>query len=313
MKRFVLLSAISVSIIAASFFAGCSSSDNSTGNNLIAGDTTAADFRIVSDFLGSSISDNVASSIDLTFLLWDSIPGVPTTAREHLHPFASADNNGLVLTDWSYSYGSAAGWHVFTFSAYMVSETDSVNAEGIDSVRFFVDGTPVRYPDSTVDALEIHPHFTIASAVTGSNASSDQGLSIAGLSTDPTQAVTVNGTSSETASLAFVDSSYSCMLDMTNSLSIQNVMAVFEGADCPTSGTMVLSASLDLACAGTGGHTGDSVVVNGGWGLTATFDGDATHMSYTNGTTRWNVVDSCNSNAPCDGPRLDVSSLMKIK
>jgi len=295
MKRFVLLTAILAPVIVMAFIIGCGSSDKSTNDSLLPGDTTNPSFQLVSDFLGEGIAENVSQSINLSFELWDSIPDVTASPRDHYRPMITQAGDSVSLT---YTYAYSNGWHIFDFEAYSADITDTVVVSGIDSIRFLSEGTPMQFPDSTVDALIIHPHFSINTYVNGSSISSDQALTLSNLSNNPTQPVTVNGASVEIASLVFDDSNSTCTLDMSSTLGISNVVVLLEGDECPSSGSMNLLATLDLACIGVGDNLGDSLNVNGAWNLTAAYTGTATNLRYSDGTTEWNVTDSCGNNPP---------------
>jgi len=283
MRRFALLTALFVPMLIVALLPGCGG--KSTSSNLTPGDTTSADFQFVQSFLGDGVQQSIISALDLTFILWDSIPGVSASPRDHYRPMALQTGDSLSL-----NYNYADGWHVFSFEMRAEDETDTVVMTGIDSVRFLSNGEPMQVPDSTADALDIRPHFTLEAYVNGSSMSTDQALSVTNLTNDMLEPVTVNGSSVEAATLIFADSVSSCTLAMGTHLTLNNIVTVLDGASCPTSGSLHASATIDMSCTGDGGNAAD---VNGSWYLTATYNGTTATMQYSNETTVWNVTEPC--------------------
>ncbi len=290
MRKFGYLAVLLTPVLLLAVMAGCDSS-GSSNNDLVPGDTTDAEYQFVSGILGDGLSETMNASISLTFDFWDSIPGA-TMAGKGSHQRLATQTDDVVVSEYSYSYGG--GWHVFSFTGYVADFADTIDINGVDSVQFLVLGTPMQVPDSTVDELRIRLSFDMADRAGEISVAVNQSLDIDGITPSMLTPVTVSGSLTESLLATFADTASSCSLDMSTTVNVNNVQAVLSGDNCPTSGTLSAVAALEMSCTGSDDLALD---VDGTWNLTAEFDGNLQHLTYSDGTTYWEVTEECNAPA----------------
>ena len=281
---------------------GCSSDDAIT--NLIQGDTSSAEFQLVENFVGADGLEAIGNSFDLSLDLIDSIPGATFSPKKAISRQALGSGDEIIIFD-SLSYSYDGSWHVFTFAASAIDTvlSDTVSISGIDSIQTMSDGMPIQVPDSTLDELRIRSHLNISVSGGFFDASSVHAITVTGITVEMLTPVTLNGTATETASGSYGDSSVTCDFTFSNSLTATNIMFTENGnIDCPTSGSVSLTATIDITCIGDLGAGVDTVSVAGVWTATGVFASDGSvALTISDGSTVWNTTEPCNSGAQASG------------
>ena len=302
MKRFTLLFTLLSLGAFTTMLPGCSSDDAVT--NLIQGDTNSAEFQIVENLVGADGLEAIGNSFDLSLELLDSIPGATFSPKKAIARQALGEGDEILVFD-SLSYSYDGTWHVFTFAAFAIDTIlfDTVSISGIDSIQTMSDGMPIQVPDSTLDELRIRSHLDISVSGGFFDASSVHAITVTGITVEMLTPVTLNGTATETASGSYGDSSVTCDFSFSNSLTATNIMFTENGnIDCPTSGSVSLTATIDITCIGDLVTGVDTVSVAGVWTATGVFASDGSvALTISDGTTVWNTTEPCDSGVQASG------------
>lgn len=288
------------------FAIGCDSdSDNNSTGPTIVGDTTDVAFQAVDGFfedLGFNETFDVSSEFTFDMLeaqfptTWQSSGRSGLTAKA-----SSVDSSVIIISNYTF----ANGWHVFTFSATLFEIVNgqivnSVLASGVDSVQVLKDGIAQQIPDTTANALNIRAHFTVDASSQGFSYTGNHSLGLV-LNLDAVSPnLVLNATITQDVNASISDSALvdtvTCNLDITLNQTITNltfpVDSNDEPSDCPSSGSMVTVATLNLTC---GSATSlDSLSINGSWTVTATVESqNKIRVSFTDGTTSWTTTEVC--------------------
>lgn len=302
MKRFILLFTLLSLGAFMTMLPGCSSDD--AVSNLIQGDTNSADFQLVQNLVGAEGLEAIGNSFDLSLDLLDSIPGATFSPKKAISRQALGEGDEIFVFD-SLSYAYDGTWHVFTFAASAIDTIlfDTVSISGIDSIQTVSDGMPIQVPDSTLDELRIRSRLDINVSGGFFDASSVHAITVTGITVEMLTPVTLNGTATETASGSYGDSSVTCDYSFSNSLTATNIMFAENGQiDCPTSGSVSLTATVDMTCIGDLGAGIDTVSVAGAWTATGVYASDGSvALTISDGTTVWNITEPCDSGVQASG------------
>ena len=302
MKRFTLLFTLLSLGAFMTMLPGCSTDDAIT--NLIQGDTNSAEFQIVENFVGADGLEAIGNSFDLSLDLLDSIPGATFSPKKAISRQALGGGDEIIVFD-SLSYTYDGSWHVFTFAAFAIDTIlfDTVSISGIDSIQTMSDGMPIQVPDSTLDELRIRSHLNISVSGGEFTATLDHAITVTGITVEMLTPITINGTATETASGSYGDSSVTCDFSFSNSLTATNIMFTENGnIDCPTSGSVSMTATIDITCISDLVSGVDTVSVAGVWTATGVFASDGSvALTISDGTTVWNTTEPCDSGAQASG------------
>lgn len=304
MRLIVNLFAVLSLIALIAFSVGCSD-ENTTIGATIVGDTTDAQFQVVSGLFEEMDLDNsYGVSSEFSFdLLETTFPafashGIP---RDGAMRRASTDSSVVTISNYAYTNG----WHVFTFSAVFFEIINQVmdtagTLSGVDSIKVLANGVAMIAPDSTADALNIRAHFDFAFTSVGFTYSGDHLIDIGFDITSNSPALTVDGTISQDIVASISDSTLAdtCNLTMNVSQIISNftfpIDSTGEPQSCPTAGTSSTTVTINMTC-GTGSSF-DGLGINGSWNVTAqVIASDNIKVTYTDGTTTWSITEACNS------------------
>jgi len=288
MKRLVFLFVSMLLILG--LMLSCSD-DSPTNATLKPGDTTSADFQFVQDVVGNGIIDEIPVSINLSFdLLGDQF--AEASPKERANTMALLDDDNVILMD-SASYSYSSGWHIFRYFVTMVdtSNNDTVAVNGTDSIQIKANGTPLQVLDTTVNELDLRNHFVYNSITDTGSGNGYHALDIAG-DLNGTGLLIINGSAIDSLQGIFSDSSASCNLHVNTNMTVNDVN-INNGSNCPSSGNISITANMALACAGQGDSSLDSLNINGGWTVTATFLGSQVKYTYSNATTTWSATETC--------------------
>lgn len=302
MKRFTLLFTLLSLGAFITLLPGCSSDD--VVSNLIQGDTNSSEFQAVENIVGSEGFEAIGNSFDFTLEILDSIPGSTFSPKKAISRQAlGIDNEILVFDSLSYSWDGT--WHVFAFSAMLIDTiyNDTISIDGIDSIQTLSGGQSMQVPDSTLDELRIRSHFVIAEVGGQFTANSDHALTVTGITVEMLTPVTINGTATETASGSDGDSTITCTFTFSNALTVTNIMIAEGGTiGCPTSGSISMTATIDMSCIGDLGTGVDTISVSGVWTATGVYASDGSvALTISDGTTVWNTTEPCEQQPPASG------------
>ncbi|MDX9856564.1 MAG: hypothetical protein RBT76_02115 [candidate division Zixibacteria bacterium] len=304
MKRLSLAATIVLASMLAAVI-GCSDDDeNPTGSHLQVGDTTTATFRFIDSTLaGEDVLEDFELSVNLFEALTAALPG--GSARVN-HPRAmltagldaedSVDVSSII--DWSWTAGN---WLVIEFEATVVSvdgsDTSEVMVAGIDSIQFLLDGVVLDSAgawEGDFDGLRTNVHaaadgFDGENSVTGAV---HRRLEILGGHNNNDSLGIVNATARDTVTFDLSDDSGSCLIELVNHPTIDDIVLNLVSEECPESGSVARTVSIDLSCQSNDGL--NQLDIEGTWTVTATVNGDGTiTVTYSDGTTAWTVTRPC--------------------
>lgn len=308
MKRLGLLFVMAALLGGLSLVIGCSGG-GSTDSNLVEGDTTDVAFQIAQDLVGDEGEImEFASDIDLSMELLYEATGYPQVSSPGLpgsriaNAAASADSiSNIVIGSWEFT---ADNWFVCTFSATQYEydcgefgcDSSIATLEGIDSVQLVMMGDPLDTSQYSGGFNEIRARAHVSAG--GQDAFGDVSADIhrwVNIAEDLTSdsLVQVNAGSFDTLSISFQGDSASCDIVVTENGSIQDlvVLAWDDSGECPRSGSASTTATITLACLGTGSDNLEQLDIEGAWTVNASVQQDGSvNVSYTDGTTQWTTV-----------------------
>jgi hypothetical protein len=285
MKRFVFAGAGALMLGLALVFAACS--DNSV-DPLPAGNPNDPNFQIVNEEVAGQVFDGVDLALGFSTALVDSIPA-PTAVRSHLGSRA-ATYSDLVFDNLDYALTN--DWHIFNFQGYAVSEslTDTVDVSGVDSIQLLAAGTPITYPDETMDELIYNVHFSAANRAGTASREAVHRIDLTRVNPQ-TQETGIDGTVQEVLTLVHADSAGTCDLGVNVDFTADHVVIDFAGNDCPVSGSVNIALALSADCSGGG----LSLAVDGNWSIAGHYTASGGAYTISDGEHVWLGVDDCGS------------------
>lgn len=296
MKLLALLSLVLLLVAVLALIPGCSSSPA----NSAMGDANDPEFLLIQEFVGESSTDGIARAMEISFELFDSIPGV-APAPKNFTQRAAADEDLLVVDSFNYAYTN--GWHIFEFWIWATDTAagDTVDVFGIDSLRALSNGTPMQVPDSSMDALYIRCHWDVALRNSNVIGSADNSVNIVNIDWYGVDPANISGSVVENLSGTVSDSETVVDFSFSNSLTADDIVLNLAADECPTSGSLNLTAAIDISAIRTIGASVDTLSIDGVWEISATFEGTDLTVTYYDGTTYWETTESC-SDTPTAGP-----------
>lgn len=286
MKRLIGLVLMTILAMGLVWLPGCDK--ESTSPKLKTGDTTDAGFLVMKELLGDGVMGQDRGMINIALELTNQIPGAPTPLPA---PFKNSVPGDSILVN-SYTY--LQFWHIFACSVFASDGSDYFIFTGIDSLRFANADGFVRYPDSTVNAMNTRYHFLVAAELGASTAMmTDHGSwDITG---EWDNFMRINGHSADTVDFHLVknDTAY-CNIGMTVGQTINNLYldsVAMDDKGCPPSGSIAMIASLTMECVNV--PNADSLNVEGRWTAAFNFHDPSMTVSFSDGTTLWTVTDEC--------------------
>jgi len=299
MNAAILLFAMSVILSVV----GCGDDNNSTGSNLVVGDTSSARFQAADSFLGeASLGDAMSVSSDLSAgLLNSQFPGWNGTSSPKTLPRNSSVMGDTTIVSID-SYTFLNGWHIFSFSAAVMVGVDTFAiVNGSDSVQVLAGGTAQQIPDSTSNEIRIRNHFDWTLAGDTAGFRGDHSLDVLEDSLASVPIIKINATIDQSVFEDFTvnpltDSAAVCFLRVDFSGNINNMTFALDtmgdAENCPMRGSMKLTANMALNCAAI--ITPDSLDVNGTWTVNSTvLTNGEIRTQFSDGTTSWTVTEPC--------------------
>jgi len=289
MKRLILISLALLVFAGLALITGC----NSKGTPPVEyGNVNDPEFQLVSDFVFQEALDGVGKIIDISWELFDSIPGVTPSPKLVSGP-AALGEDVLVVDSFNYSYTN--GWHVFSFWAVVsdAAEGDTVDLAGIDSMQTLDNGTPMQVPDTSMDDMFLRAHYDISLRNGDFNGSSDGSVDIGNIDWTEVQPSTISGNVIDYLLGSFSDTDFVVTFEFTNQLNANSIVADLGSEDCPTSGTLSLSSAVDISAIQTIGASVDTLNISGNWVVDAEFNNGNYTVTYYDGTTYWQTTEAC--------------------
>ena len=288
MKKIALITLMLLLAAAASLIPGC----NSTGTDSEFGDTNAVEFQLVQNVVAENSLGGVGNIVDVSWTLYDSIPGVTTSPKSFSSRAASSEDI-IVVDSFNYSYNG--GWHVFAFWVKAVDTVahDTVDVTGIDSLQALNNGVPMQVPDTTVDDLYIRAHYDVALRNTNIVGSSDNSVNIGNIDWTGVTPTVIDGNVTENLQGTVSDSEIVVDFNFTNTLNADNIVANLGSEECPSSGLLSLNSTVDISAIRTIGASVDTLNVQGNWNISAAFNNGSVTVTYYDGTTYWQTTETC--------------------
>lgn len=297
----------------ATFSTSCSG-ENPLGSEKLIGSLNDSTFAATEEILSDL-------AFDFEALAWfdgifDSIPGLsvgasPSRDFDDRRLFRTAGDS-IIIESYSLVVDTVNWWYIFTIYATDGNNTASI----VDSVQVSGPNGPgsAEALGDNVNNLKVRAHVQISSNDTtdfvgtiGAHVSGE----VTVLSIDTVDQILVSNlsvsiTAIDTISGTVYDSSGTCDVTITSTTYAVNLVSQDEpNTDCPSSGTISVSATLDLACVSFGQT--DTLEINGSWAVGVTFNGDGTaSVVYEDATTRWTTEINC-SNTISGSPLNNIS------
>ncbi len=299
MKRLMLVLLCTLLGLSVILMLGCDKDDDVTGND----DTTLTpeDSSMIVDVLQHDMFETPLQSLEVSWVLLDYLPEAKMPKMSNPAAALGTDDEVLVIIEAGYQ-GYSEGWHIFNFHARVTDQLtlDTVDIMGTDSVQIIEDGDPVQYPtpEIQIEGLKerAHADWWTNSDDTGAvhhRLEIDLDTSLVG-----DTLVTVNGTVDDYLRVHEEDDFGICDIELGLDQVITDIVFnVNQESDCPESGQIVQTVTINIHCVGDGQHAGDTLDVHGVWTVTATVNEgeDTVTITFSNGIISWTVVE------PCDG------------
>lgn len=292
MKRVFLLALTLLLASGLALISGCSGNGS---NNSEFGDTNAVEFQLVQEVVVNNSMGSVDNAVDLSWELFDSIPGVAVSPKSFNSRAAQSESDIIVIDSFNYSYNG--GWHIFAFWAWAADTVDGDTADvsGVDSLQALDNDVPQQIPDSTTDELYIRAHYDLSVRNTNIVGSANDSVDIVNIDWSGINPTVIDGSSTENLQGTVSDSQIVVDFDFANSLDADSVVANIGSEDCPSSGLLVLNSSIVISAVRTIGASVDTLSIDGNWEVSASFNNGDVTVTYYDGTTYWQTTETCGS------------------
>lgn len=295
MKRFLLVLPLVAAAVVFGFVGGCSDDSGPTEPSDQGGLDNAG-----KAFIDSLADENGFGSLDMTISLTGALidslwPTFFSSPDGRGMPVQLAAGEDIVVFEGTLDTSYSGGWWVINYTATITDASDgtTIHVVSNDSVQFLAGLTPMQHPDSTTTSFNVRNHSTllVGDSLTWGKVHHALNLAADFDAVDPS--MTLNGSGNDTLH-ATVGANGNCDLTLTNGVTLTDVVfATGEAAgDCPVSGSMTMSFGIDLSCSGLEAGL-DTLSINGGWTITATFANGVKTIHFTDGTTSWSKTQEC--------------------
>jgi len=189
-------------------------------------------------------------------------------------------------------------WHIFVFSAVLIvtedGQTDSLQISGVDSLRYKNSGTTVQYPDELLtDEMDVRQHVDINAYSAGGDVLQIKDHAEINVTAESFtgEVITLDGAINDSVTVIAEESGMQlmdCEVELT-STQTYNDLVIDETEECPTGGSIGMSAAFSIDCTGDDGLFSVESI----WIATYTFsDGTVTVDIYSNGQ-HWQSTEIC--------------------
>ena len=298
MKRLMLVLLCTLLGLSVILISGCDKDDDVIGNDNTT--LTPEDSSMIEDVLQGDLFDTPLKSLEVSWVLLDHLPEATMPKMSNPAAALGTDTEVLVIIEAGYQ-GYSDGWHIFNFQAKVTDQLtyDTVDIVGTDSVQIIEAGAPVQYPGpgTVIEGLKERAQADWWTNSDDSGAIHHRIEIDLDTSGDDTL-VTVNGTVDDYLRIHDEDDDWVCDIELGLDQVITDVVFnVNQESDCPESGQIVQTVTINIHCIGDGQHAGDTLDIHGVWTVTATVNEgeDTVTITFSNGNVSWTVVE------PCDG------------
>lgn len=306
MKRLGMLTVVLAALAGFSLMAGCSGRSSSTGSNLMVGDTTAVAFQVAQQLVGDEGELLTFDDVELSLDLFETATGYSQTSAPSgpgariARAASTADSiSNIVISNWEFTQDN---WFVCSFSATQyqyecsddICDTVVTTLEGTDSLQLLRQGDPLDTSQIVDGFNEVRARAHVglggASAIGDFSANAHRWVDLESHPTNDSLVI-VNAGSHDTLAISFQGDSASCDIIVTENGSIMDLMVLsYEGVEgeCPRAGSASKTATISLACLGTGSENLEQLNIDGAWAVDATVQNDGSvRVRYSDGTTQW--------------------------
>lgn len=300
MKRSTIVLLVMVVIAGLMFVWGCSDDDDDAIGPILA-NPDPADSTFMTDLFDDGVFMTALHSLEVSLALLESLPGAPVVkGMDGVKALGAAQEDIVITAIIDYEYTN--GWHIFDFEAMVVDEfeSDTTDVVGIDSIRLVMDGSPVQYPGNldSLDGLSEHAHVTWAmrDVVDPDSGFINHLVDLEQLVALTDTILKLDGSVRDTMRVREDVETATCEIDMTLSETITNLQIDVNApeGDCPETGTINVTATLDIECQGDQGSQFDSLSISGTWTVNATVNPNNTvTISFSDGLVAWTVTETC--------------------
>jgi hypothetical protein len=304
MKRMMFLLFTGLLALSAAFMMGCEEDAAVTdgGDQTI---LTPEDSTIVEDMLSEDMLSTTLDALGLSWELVDYIPGAGAPKFAGSSLALAGGNEEMLIQDAGYQ-GYSNGWHIFDFTAiavdnYVYQEVqyyDTVFIGGWDSIQVIADGVPIQYPNdqTVIDELKERAHVNWEDNDGDHSGSIDHLIDADMTYVLGDTILTLNGTADDQLYSGENRDWGACDITVTLDQTINHlVFNVNSTSDCPESGSISSTSTIDAFCTGLGANVGDTLDVSSSWLVTATINeglGTVT-VTFASGGVFWSVTKPC--------------------
>ena len=309
MKRLGMLTVLFSALAALTMLIGCSGRSSGTGSNLMVGDTADIAFQVAQQLVGDegdliAFDDDVDLALDLfveaTGYSQVNAPAGPGSRIARAASSADSISN-IVIASWEFTEDN---WFVCSFSATQYQyecgdggcDTVMTFIEGVDSLQLLRQSDPLDTSQIVdgFDEVRARAHVSLGGSSPLGDISADvhRWVDLAEHLTNDSL-VTVNAGSYDTLAVSFQGDSASCDIIVTENTSIRDlvVLALEDSDECPRDGSASKTATITLACLGTGSENLEQLNIDGSWTVDAVVQNDGSvDVSYTDGVTQWTTT-----------------------
>lgn len=189
-------------------------------------------------------------------------------------------------------------WHIFSFSVVLIiteeGQTDSLQISGVDSLRYKNSGTIVQYPDELLtDEMDIRQHVNIMAYFAEGGVLQITDHADINVITDSFagEVITLDGTITDSVAVNTEESGMQlmdCEMELT-STQTYNDLVIDETQECPTSGSVGMSAAFSIDCVGDEG----SFSIESTWIATYTYSNGTISIDIYSGGQHWQSTSIC--------------------
>lgn len=269
------------------FISGC---EEKSTTPAIEGEPDDSGFETMSD-----LNELSFETLKIPFDLTDTVLAMSGLSAT---PFKAHKITTELLNYHSLVYTYSEFWHIFSFSAVLIiteeGQTDSLQISGIDSLRYKNSGVIVQYPDELLtDEMNIRQHVDINaySAEGGVIQIKDHANINVTTESFAGNTMTFDGVIHDSVAIVteeLGEQILDCEVELT-STQTYNDLVIDDTQDCPTSGTIGMSAYYSIDCVGNEG----SLSLESTWIATFTFGNGMVSIDIYSGGQHWQSSTVC--------------------
>ncbi len=294
-RAFILTTALSC-LVALVLVIGCSD-DKSTTPEL--GDPNDPNFQFVYSLVGDDMFSEIGTSMEMSLDLLESEGFLNLTSGKGSPILGLQDGPGdVIISAVDTFYFTDDYWFVFVFSADLSEGQEYFEVSGIDSVQLLNQGEPLHFSvvEGGFDGLKANAHVNVSSSY-GIEGGSHHRLEAEVVSVfEADSLIRIDGSAFDTLNTVWSDTAGSCDIELIKNSSIDDLNVLVSSTpgieDCPQSGSISVSASIDISCTGDGSNELQERDVNGVWTVDAVVNSNQTvTVTVTGDNNTWRIVE----------------------